>query len=186
MSPRRDRRGFTVIELTISVAILGLVLTSVALLGMSSQRAYRTGAAGADLEVDLRRALDHLVQEFMRSGEAVLLPDPAEGVGASDVTYQKAVGVAGGATSWSTPFRVRFEYEEGELDDGLDNNGNGLADEGRVVWTRDVGGINEATHVICRGVRELLEGGSPTWTTKTGTCSRMSAASAWSAWATRS
>lgn len=158
MSRAKERGGFTVLEVTISVAIMGLVISSVALLGVSNQRAYRTGAAGADLEVDVRRALDQVVQELMRSGASVLLPDPVEGVGGSDVTYAKAVGVSGGATDWGPPSRMRFEYEEGELDDGADNNGNGLVDEGRVIWTRNAGEPNESVHVLCRGVREYLEG----------------------------
>jgi prepilin-type N-terminal cleavage/methylation domain-containing protein len=158
MSRAHGRRGFTVLEVMISLTIMGLVISSVALLGLSNQRAYRTGAAGADLEVDVRRALDQLVQEFMRSGASVLLPDPEEGVGGSDVTYAKAVGTAGGVTTWSSQNRVRFDYEEGELDDGADNNGNGLVDEGRLIWTRDVGGPNEKTHVLCHGVSEYLEG----------------------------
>jgi hypothetical protein len=56
---------------------------------------------------------------------------------------------------------VRFDYEEGELDDGADNNGNGLVDEGCLFWTRDVGEPSEKTHVIARGVREYLEGEEP-------------------------
>ena len=54
-----------------------------------------------------------------------------------------------------------LDYQEGEVDDGLDNNGNGLADEGVLLWTRDLGGAGESTHVICRGVREYLQGEEP-------------------------
>jgi hypothetical protein len=161
MNRKGARHGFTTIELMVTCVIMGIVISSVALLGLSNQRAYQSGTASADLEVDMRRTLDYLVQELMRSGASVLLPDPAEGVGGSDVTYSQAIGVAGGATVWSTPFRVRQEYEEGEVDDGLDNNGNGLADEGRLVWTRDVGEPGEHTRVLCHRVREYQAGEEP-------------------------
>ena len=52
---------------------------------------------------------------------------------------------------------LSFEYEIGELDDGLDNNGNGLIDEGRLVLTENAGLTNDR-RVITRWVAELLEG----------------------------
>ena len=48
--------------------------------------------------------------------------------------------------------------ETGEIDDGLDNNGNGLVDEGRVVLTENLGGADERDRILARRVRELLEG----------------------------
>jgi prepilin-type N-terminal cleavage/methylation domain-containing protein len=161
MRRKGARHGFTLLELMVTCVIAAIVIGSVGLLGLSNQRAYQSGTASADLEVDMRRTLDHLVQELQRSGASVLIPDPAEGVGGSDVTYCQAVGATGGATVWSKPFRVRLEYEEGELDDGLDNNGNGLADEGRLVWTRDLGEPNESTRVLCHRVSEYQEGEVP-------------------------
>ena len=53
---------------------------------------------------------------------------------------------------------IAFEYETGEIDDGRDNNRNGLVDEGVVVLLRDAGGANEQRVVLCHGVRERLEG----------------------------
>lgn len=156
--PHRSKAGFTLIELTVSVVVLALILGSVGLVSLSNRKAFRQGAGSADMEVQVRRAVDRVVQELMRSGVGVLTPDPVEGTGTDDLTYQKATGAAGGATTWSTPFRLWWDYEEGEVDDGVDNNGNGLIDEGRVLYTRDVGGANERTTVLVHRVREYLEG----------------------------
>ena len=151
------RQGFSLVELAISIVLLALIMGSVGLVGLSNRRAFDQGVASADLDAQLRRTTDRVVQEFMRSGASVLIPDPVEDTGASDVTYLKATGVSGGATTWSTPFRIYWDYELGELDDGLDNNGNGLIDEGRVIWVRNVG-TSDDTLVLCHGVREYLEG----------------------------
>jgi hypothetical protein len=53
---------------------------------------------------------------------------------------------------------IGFEYDPGEVDDGVDNNGNGLIDEGQVVLTRGVGTGNAVRSVLVDGVAELLEG----------------------------
>jgi hypothetical protein len=60
--------------------------------------------------------------------------------------------------TWGDPRTVRFEYENGELDDGVDNNNNGLADEGVVVWIENAGQPDERRSVWASGVREYLAG----------------------------
>jgi prepilin-type N-terminal cleavage/methylation domain-containing protein len=157
----RSRRGFTLVELMISVVILGMIMSSVALVGISNRRAFDQGAGGANLEVTLRRAVDHVVQELMRAAAISLGPNPLAPAGADDMTYYKIVGVAAGEPVESTLFRLRWEYEEGEIDDGVDNNGNGLVDEGRILYTRDFTEANERTVVICHNVAEYFPGETP-------------------------
>ena len=65
-----------------------------------------------------------------------------------------------GGLGWET-IRLEFQYDEGESDNGADDNGNGLVDEGRVVLTRAVGTAEENSVVLCRSVREYLEGEEP-------------------------
>ena len=48
----------------------------------------------------------------------------------------------------------------GEIDDGLDNNGNGLVDEGQVVWITDLGLPGQRAVVLCNWVSEALDGTS--------------------------
>ena len=59
---------------------------------------------------------------------------------------------------WSNQHRLAFEYDTGEVDDGVDNDGDGLADEGNLVLRRNDGLANEVRIVLCRGVAELFEG----------------------------
>ena len=161
-SPREARsgaaRGTTLVETMIAVLILGGVLGSFALVGNSSRRAYGTEVTGSELEAQASRTVERIAQEFILSSPGTLVPDPAQGVGADNVTYLKAVGAPGGVVAWSNTFRLRFEYETGEVDDGVDNNGNGAIDEGRVVWTANVGTPQERSVTWCHWVREYLEG----------------------------
>lgn len=158
----KTRSGFTLVELAVSVVILSLVVGSVALLGTSNQRAFRVGTATAEIELLGRRAADHIVQQLMLSGTAVL--DPAlttPGSFTANLSYQRATGLGVDQPTWSNTYRLRFAYEIGELDDGLDNNGNGLIDEGRILWTEHEGEANERTTTLCRFVREHLQGETP-------------------------
>jgi len=54
--------------------------------------------------------------------------------------------------------RIAFQNHPSDPDDGIDNNGNGLVDEGQVILMRNVGLANETTTVIVPWVREFTEG----------------------------
>jgi prepilin-type N-terminal cleavage/methylation domain-containing protein len=155
---RRQSAGFSLIEMMITVSLLSLVIGSVALLGNSNDRAYRTGAMAAYLEAKAAATTDQIVADLAIAGLESLSPDPIPGVGADSIQYLQATGLTAGEVEWSSLRRLAFEYEIGELDDGLDNNGNGLIDEGRVILTEDVGGPDEKSHVLTRWVREQFDG----------------------------
>jgi hypothetical protein len=54
-----------------------------------------------------------------------------------------------------------LELETGEQDNGLDDNGNGLVDEGVIVWTENPGLVDERRVIRSHWVREYLEGELP-------------------------
>jgi hypothetical protein len=60
--------------------------------------------------------------------------------------------------SWDLPSSLSLELDTGEIDNGLDDDGDGLIDERRLVLTRNVGGPNTITTVLCNGIPELAEG----------------------------
>ncbi len=149
--------GFTLIELLIALAIMAIVFSSLALVMGSSLRLHVAGTFVSHLEAEVNRSMNRLARELMNTGVSVLFPDPGL-VGNDTLTFQAAVGIVDEATVWGAPIRLAFEYDEGEVDDGLDNNGNGLIDEGRVVWTENPGTPGEKRVVWCNEVREFLEG----------------------------
>jgi prepilin-type N-terminal cleavage/methylation domain-containing protein len=151
------RAGFSITEVLIASTILALVLGSTAMVAVSSTRAQQFTGAKAKVQDIARRAADRVADELLNASATGLFPDP-QPFGTSDVLFQVAEGVTGGAIDWSAPKRLSFQYDTGEIDDGIDNNGNGLVDEGVLVLTIDAGGPSELSVVLCRGVRELLEG----------------------------
>lgn len=152
------RSGFSLVELTVAVALLAIVLTAVLILGSTTSSAVTTGTVSSDVDTVLGRTLERVSRELVVTGLGVLQPDPLPPFGSEVLDYQKPVGVSSGVALWSNRHRIGFEYENGEIDDGLDNNHNGLADEGVVFWTQDVNLPTERRVVFCHSVREYLEG----------------------------
>lgn len=153
---RSGREGYTLLELCIAAAILTVALGSLTLFGGRSAGALGEGTSQAELDAHLRRAIARIGEELLPSGQSVITPaapDPPEGT--STLNYRKSAGPVSGVNSWEIARRFAFAYENGEIDDGLDNNGNGLVDEGVVEWTIDVGQPSEHTVVLTHGVREL-------------------------------
>lgn len=149
--------GFTLIELLISTVLFGLVVGFVAMVSLASERAYRTGATVSQLEAQAQVTMERIVADLQIAGLETIAPDPMAGVGSGELQYMQAL-LQEGEVVWRNTRRLAFEYESGELDDGMDNNGNDLIDEGRVVLIEDLGLPQERRRVLTRWVRELLEG----------------------------
>jgi len=150
--------GFSLVELAVSAAILFLVIAGVAVVSSASDRAYRTGTTTAQLEEQAATATDRIVAELCIAGIDTFAVLPPAGNAVSDLQYLKAIGAEDGEVIWTGPRRLRLEKEPGELDDGLDNNHNGLVDESQVVLIEEVGTADERRLVLTRWVSELAVG----------------------------
>jgi len=159
VKPRtRHTAGFTLTELVLAGAILAVSLGALTLFTSRSADALGTGALQAELDARLRRTLARVTDELLPSGAAVLSPPATAPAGSSTLTYRRSEGAVNGAIHWGAPQRLAFAYETGELDDDLDNNRNGLVDEGVVTWTRDVGSADEVSVILCHDVAEYAAG----------------------------
>lgn len=153
------RGGFTLIEAILSLGLLTVFFGSVALVFVQSNDAYTGARATAELQRRLERAMTRVSDNLVGTSLGVLNPDPTDSeFGEPALTFRKVTGYGAGAPIFGNELRLLFEYEEGELDDGVDNNGNGLVDEGVLVLRRDFNTAEERRIVLCHGVAELAEG----------------------------
>ena len=155
-------------EAAVAITLLVVLMSSVILAARSSQGAVSATQSASGLEARTRRALDRIAMELMGAGDV----EPISALlGTQAVVYSQARpwdwdnndsgagdGVAGLTMLWGPRMRLALEMEPGESDDGVDEDGDGLVDEGQIVLTRDHLGANEQTSILCKGVRELLEG----------------------------
>jgi len=148
------RAGFTLLEALIAVTILGIVLASV---GFTSQRATDALDENTHMEDLVRRvhrALDQAIEPLQELELAAL---PPLDDGADAITYHLPTGWAGGV-QWGPNTLLALEYDPGELDDDVDNDGDGLVDEGWLVRTLAPGTEDERRVVLCKNVSEYLDG----------------------------
>jgi len=151
------RAGFTLVEAAVSTALLILLISSAVMAARGGMGAFRASQDTSEAETRVRRALDRVAFELLDAGASELLPNPTGDFGTSDLQFRKPTGLNGTTPTWGPTMRIAFERAPGEADDDVDNDGNGLVDDGVLVLTRDVGGAEHKT-VLCHNVTELLEG----------------------------
>lgn len=157
MPTRNSQQGFTLTEVMISMLIFSSALAGLFGFMDTSLSSSALTMTLSRLNQDGARALDEILDELIRAEEASMAPVSAP-LSTSSITYRHPAGVAAGAVVWGGQRILEFQYDPADPDDGIDNNGNGLIDEGRVVLRTDVGTANEAALVIVTGVSELLQG----------------------------
>lgn len=155
---KRDAAGFTLLELTLALTLIGVIAGSIGLVMKTCSRALRAGASGAALDSNLRRSMDFVCDRLRAASTSTLVPLTESPFSTTQIDFQRAVGGVGPSVVWGNPERILFEYSPGETDDGVDNDANGLIDEGRVVWIQNAGSANETRATLCNWVREYFEG----------------------------
>lgn len=158
---RRGRAGFTLIELTLTTALLAVVLGSALLLTLSSHDLYTESTARAEVQEKAQRALSRLVAELSFADRDTFLPDAVGIAGTDDLRFNTIESVAGGAAVLGVPLRLWREADPADPDDGVDNDGDGVIDEGRLVLLRDEGGPVQVRTILVSHVSELFEGETP-------------------------
>jgi hypothetical protein len=142
----------------IAMATLSIVLGAVALAALQGQDAYKSGRMVSDLETRARRAVDQMVDDLRTARRAGLVPDPLAPWGSATLDFQRNEGYGAGGVTWSAPVRLANETDDSDGNDGLDNDSDGLVDEGSVVRRVNPGAAGESRVVLVNWVRELLEG----------------------------
>lgn len=155
-SQGRGAAGFTLLEVTVAITLLALVLVNLyTLLGDSSDALERKNARfGTDVEA--RRVLDRIAMAVIGAELASLQVPNAAPNSSSAIDYSVNMGMEAGEIVWSpgrriahqsgnevqwrenpgeederraTWTRAAAQFLEGETQNGMDDNGNGLIDE---------------------------------------------------------
>jgi len=157
--PRSTRAGMTLIDLAIASSLLAVILTAVGTASLRVQQASAALERQADLSRRTVRALQRIADELHDVGIHTLDPDPTTQFGADSIEYQQPLGITTlGTVVWDAPARLAFVLDPAETENDLDDDADGLVDEGRVEMTRDVGTADEVTVVLCRNVAGLFAG----------------------------
>jgi len=155
------RAGFTLVEMMLGLVVLAMMAGAALIVSSSTEEASSAGMTGVDLDMRSGRAL-HSVTETFRNVQLSSL-NPAVVLApfsTSTVTMQRVTGYdeASSAPQLSAPDRLMLETATGEVDDGADNDGDGLVDEKRVVFIERIGTPQQRRRVLCTFVADSLEG----------------------------
>lgn len=182
------RAGFTALEAVFALALVAIVVTKVALVMDSASGAYQEESSRAALEDQARRVLDRIALAVMGSDREGLNPETFAPLSTNQLTYQVNLGVEDGQIVWSDPERITTdgpdnaqvvwlenpgaleerrivwaniarEFLEGELQNGADDNQNGLVDESGLSFDIDGSKVSIRLTLTREGLdgRELVQ-----------------------------
>ena len=135
-----SNRGFTLTEITIYVSVLAVVGLSLVSVVLASTRSASEHDIAAKVEERNRTAVTRIEREFRQgmTGSAVV-----SNFGRT-LSFVSANGFDGTSITPGPTVSFTFELARGEIWNGLDDNGTGIADEGQLRRTDSDG----ATHLI--------------------------------------
>lgn len=155
------RAGFTAIELSVVLVLLVIVAIKAAMLFDFAAKSQIEDTAELALEDQARRTLDQVAFAVMGANRETLFPDPDSPNHDHRVWYEVSLGVEDGEVVWADPEEISGAnskvvwsqnpgqaderrvvwsnvvrpFLEGEIQNGQDDNGNGLIDEKGLNFT---------------------------------------------------
>ncbi len=152
---KTEQSGFSLLEVMIVTVILIIVLGGIFEVLLSGLNTYNESSIMTEVHTHARRIIDSVANEIQGAGLSTIYPIPPEsGTGTSTISFQTATGYSAGAIQWSDVITISFEYEAGESDNGADDNGNGLIDEGVVKRTVTDSGGGTTSKILGHWVEE--------------------------------
>lgn len=155
--PRRTRAGFSLLELLIALGVAALIFANVGLVMRSGSTSRERESVRGDLDVQIDRTLDRIALTLMSANAQSLDPSAPSPSFQSSLEYMQNLGVQNGVVVLGDPERIELtvndgqvqwkqrpgeldermvvwtrwvaSYLDGELANGIDDNGNGLIDE---------------------------------------------------------
>jgi prepilin-type N-terminal cleavage/methylation domain-containing protein len=153
---KSKRRGFTLLEMVISASLLSVIMGSALTMSLAGSAAFDRASLEQRTDAKVRRALERAVMEIEWAQSDALSPTCV--TGSPSVIFQPLAGVAGGVAVWGVSRRLARVAAADDPDDGVDNDGDGVIDEGDLVLTIDPGGAGEFSITLCTQVTEMFPG----------------------------
>lgn len=180
---RRSKGGFTLMEVTLGCALLSVVAYKAHGAMRSASDGLDQETQRAFIEDQARRVLRQVGFAIMGSNRESLLPSSTAPSSTNDLTYRVNLGIQDGAVVWSDLNKVAMDpealrvfhatnpgdtdeqrvywtnlvapYLEGEIPNGMDDNGNGLIDETGMSFA-----INGNSVTIFLTLQRLMDDGT--------------------------
>lgn len=139
---RRTRAGFTLLEITIALAILGLVFGNVFIVLGPGQKVARSNSTASEVETLARRTLDKIALAIVGAAEEHLyLPNQLPGYSTDSLQFRSSLGMQSGEVVLSPTQKIALIHDpDGEVA-WYENPGEPA--QKRVIWSRCVASVLE-------------------------------------------
>jgi prepilin-type N-terminal cleavage/methylation domain-containing protein len=152
---KHRQSGFSLIEVMIVTTIFFVVLGAIFQVMSIGLYTYQSGDAMVAIQNQARRIVDKIANEIQAAGLSTISPTPpATGSeGTHTITFQCSTGYSGDSIQWGDVTTIAFGYESGETDNGVDDDGDTLIDEG-LITRSVVSGESTVTETLGMWVKE--------------------------------
>ena len=180
---RSNQSGFTLIEIVLAVTLLSIVAIKAHGAMQSASKSMTSETQQAFIEDQVRRVLRQVGFAVMGSSRESLMPTLSAPFSTDDINFRVNLGIQDGAVVWSDPEKVAMDHDdlnvywaqnptavderrvnwtnlvapylEGEIPNGIDDNGNGVIDETGLNFV-----INGDSVTIRLTLQRVLEDGT--------------------------
>jgi hypothetical protein len=149
--------GMTLLEVAISTVVMAAIVLSAAGAVNRSFSAWSDLSRTGDLEHRDQGAMETIAAALADAGKSQLSAC-APPYGAYSLTFRAPNGFTGGAVTWGNQQIIEWQPSDTDPVNGVDDDNNGLIDDGVVVWRRNVGLSTESKTVLARWVPYLAPG----------------------------
>lgn len=125
--------GFSLLEMAVAVSLLLFVTAVVGKNIYDSSRASSSLVKLKYMNLRAQTVIDRLADELITGNFTSMIPETP--VAADYISFQKIVGVNNGEPVFGNTIQIDLVPMESDINDGVDNNKNGLVDEcGIRIW----------------------------------------------------
>ena len=159
---RRERTaGASLIEVLIASTLAAVAIGGALSFAGENFRSTETLKSLSQLNTRAHRAMETMFANLLEAGVNSLPSGPLPPSEVSRMPFRRPVGFNGGSVQWGPEHLIELERDPSDPDDGVDNNGNGLVDECRIVLRIRPGQPDEVVTVLATRVAEFMRGELP-------------------------
>lgn len=139
--------GFTLVEMTIAMTVLSILFYALFESMKISDSEYRDQTTQLEVSNGAKKIVQMIADELQNSSlTQITSPLPLFPAFANSITFSVNAGYAG-AIIWSAPITYQLTMDEGELQNGIDDNGDGRIDEQLMTRTQNADQIKVAGNI---------------------------------------
>lgn len=97
----KDRRAFTLVEALVTVIVFSVILGACYAVLMSGSDSWEANSVRVELQQELRKGMDWILNDLRQAGSASVSDVPANGTWYTSITFRKSNGVSSGVISWA-------------------------------------------------------------------------------------